>query len=63
MPEVEGECLNEDIVEEDSEERGENVDEGDVEHDAAPGEHSLNSLCYSRGTQSKQHVLLPGNTV
>jgi len=45
VPEVEGECLNEDIVEEDSEERGENVDEGDVEHDAAPGEHSLNSFC------------------
>ena len=43
LPKVSGEGLDEDIVEEDSEEGGEDVYKGDVEHDTAPGEHSLNS--------------------
>ncbi len=43
VPEVKGEGLNEDIIEEDGEEGGEDIDEGDVEHDAAAREHSLHS--------------------
>ena len=49
-PGVKTECLNNDVVQEDSDEPGEDVDEADVEDDGGAGEFVLEEVCCSDKT-------------